>query len=163
MLDCPVFRIDKEGGISMIKTYMILSFVVLFMGCTGTRPLRLGVTDGKFIPCPASPNCVCSQYPDHTHAIEPISYQGSAQEAASRLLAVIQGMKRAKLVTEQERYFHVEFTSAVFRFVDDAEFYIDDAQKLIHIRSAARLGYSDFGVNRKRMETIRRLFNTAAS
>jgi uncharacterized protein (DUF1499 family) len=142
---------------------MILSCVVLFMGCTGARPVRLGVIDGKFIPCPASPNCVCSQYPDQTHTIEPLSYQGSAQEAAYRLLAVLQGMKRAKVVTQQERYFHVEFTSAFFRFVDDAEFCIDDVQKLIHVRSAARLGYSDFGVNRKRMEIIRRLFNNMVS
>jgi uncharacterized protein (DUF1499 family) len=147
----------------MIKTAMVLSCVVLFMGCTGMRPVRLGVTGGKFIPCPASPNCVCSQYPDHSHAIEPLSYQGLAQEAGSRLLAVLQGMKRAKVVTQQERYFHVEFTSAVFRFVDDAEFYIDEVQKLIHVRSAARLGYSDFGVNRKRMETIRRRFNSTVS
>jgi uncharacterized protein (DUF1499 family) len=71
-------------------------------------------------------------------------------------------MKRANIVTEQEHYIHAEFTSAIFRFVDDAEFYIDDAQKVIHVRSAARLGYSDFGVNRKRMETIRQLFNSAS-
>jgi uncharacterized protein (DUF1499 family) len=72
-------------------------------------------------------------------------------------------MKRAKVVTAEVRYLHVEFTSAVFRFVDDAEFFIDDAQKLIHMRSAARLGYYDFGVNRKRLETIRQIFNGAAS
>ena len=147
----------------MKKASMVLSCVVLFMGCTGARPARLGVIDGKFNPCPVSPNCVCSQDPDQKHAIKPISYQGSPQEAASRLLTVLQGMKRAKIVTKQERYFHVEFTSAIFRFVDDAEFFINGEQKLIHVRSAARLGYSDFGVNRKRMETIRRLFNSTPS
>jgi uncharacterized protein (DUF1499 family) len=136
--------------------------MVLLVGCAGSRPARLGIIDGKLTPCPASPNCVCSQYPDQKHAIEPISYQGPAQEAAARLLAILRGMKRAKVVTKQARYFHVEFTSAVFRFVDDAEFSIDDEQKLIHVRSAARLGYSDFGVNRKRMETIRRLFSATA-
>ena len=70
-------------------------------------------------------------------------------------------MKRLKLVTQQERYIHAEFTSALFRFVDDTEFYIDDDRKIVHVRSAARLGYSDFGVNRKRIETIRKLFNFA--
>jgi uncharacterized protein (DUF1499 family) len=143
----------------MIKTFFVVSLAVLFVGCAGTRPARMGVTDGKFIPCPDSPNCVSSQSTDQSHAIEPLSYKGTPSEARARLLAVIKGMKRANIATEQEHYIHAEFTSAVFRFVDDAEFFIDDTQKVIHVRSAARLGYYDFAVNRKRMETIRQLFN----
>jgi uncharacterized protein (DUF1499 family) len=146
----------------MMKTFFVVSLAVLFVGCAGSRPMRMGVTDGKFIPCPDSPNCVSSQSPDKSHAIEPLSYKGTLPEARARLLAVIKGMKRANIVTEQALYIHAEFTSAVFRFVDDAEFYIDDTQKVIHVRSAARLGYFDFGVNRKRMETIRQLFNSAS-
>ncbi len=144
----------------MIKTFFVFSLAVLFVGCAGSRPARLGVTDGKFIPCPDSPNCVSSQSSDKSHAIEPLYYKGSASEARARLLTAIKGMKRANIVTEKENYIHAEFASAVFRFVDDAEFYIDDSQKVIHLRSAARLGYSDFGVNRQRMETIRQLFNS---
>ena len=147
----------------MRNTWMVMSFTVLFMGCAGSRPALLGITNGKFTPCPDSPNCVCSQYPDQSHKIEPLTYKGSPEEARTRLLGVIQSMKRAKVVTAGVRYLHIEFTSAVFRFVDDAEFFIDDAQKLIHMRSAARLGYYDFGVNRKRLETIRQIFNGAAS
>lgn len=147
----------------MRNIWMAASIILLLMGCTSSRPLRLGVTNGKFVPCPGSPNCVCSQYPDQKHAIEPISYKGSPEEARTHLLAVIQSMKRAKVIAAQERYLHVEFTSAIFRFVDDAEFFIDDIQKVIHLRSAARLGYSDFGVNRKRMETIRQKFNSSQS
>ncbi len=146
----------------MMKTFFALSFTILIVGCAGSRPARMGITDGKFIPCPDSPNCVSSQSTDQSHAIEPLSYKGAPTEARARLLAVIKGMKRSNIVTEQALYIHAEFTSAVFRFVDDAEFYIDDAQKVIHIRSAARLGYYDFGVNRKRMETIRQLFNNAS-
>lgn len=145
-----------------MKTFFVVSLAVLFMGCAGSRPARMDVTDGKFIPCPDSPNCVSSQAPDQVHAIEPLSYKGTPEEARARLLAVIKGMKRANIVTEQALHIHAEFTSAVFRFVDDAEFFIDDTQKVIHVRSAARLGYSDFGVNRKRMETIRQLFNSAS-
>jgi uncharacterized protein (DUF1499 family) len=145
--------------LAMRNTWMVMGFAVLFMGCTGSRPALLGVTNGKFIPCPDSPNCVCSQYPDQSHEIEPLIYKGSPEEASTRLLVVIQGMKRAKVVTAEVRYLHVEFTSAVFHFVDDTEFFIDDTQKAIHLRSAARLGYYDFGVNRKRLETIRQKFN----
>ena len=145
-----------------MKTFFAVSITVLFVGCAGTRPARMGVTDGKFIPCPESPNCVSSQSTDQSHAIEPLSYKGTPSEARAQLLAVINGMKRANIVTKEALYIHAEFTSAIFRFVDDAEFYSDDAQKVIHVRSAARLGYSDFGVNRKRMETIRQLFNSAS-
>lgn len=145
----------------MMKTFLAVSLAVLFVGCAGPRPARMGVTNGKFIPCLDSPNCVSSQTSDQSHGIEPLSYKGTPLEARARLLATIKGMTRANIVTEQEHYIHAEFTSAVFRFVDDAEFFIDDPQKVIHVRSAARLGYYDFGVNRKRMETIRQLFNNA--
>jgi uncharacterized protein (DUF1499 family) len=146
----------------MRNTWLVVGLAVLFLGCTGSRPARLGVTNGKLIPCPETPNCVCSQYADQTHHIEPLIYKGSTDEARRRLLGVIQGMKRAKVVTAEARYLRVEFTSAVFRFVDDAEFLIDDTQKVIHMRSAARLGHYDFGVNRRRMETIRQMFNKAS-
>ena len=146
----------------MMGKWLVFSFAVLFMGCAGNRPTTLGVKDGKFIPCPASPNCISSQSEETLHAIEPLVYKGSPDDVRTHLLEVIRSMKRSKLVTMQERYIHAEFTSAVFRFVDDAEFYIDDDQKVIHVRSAARLGYSDFGVNRKRIETIRNLSNFAA-
>lgn len=146
----------------MRNTLVVASLAVLFLGCSGSRPEQMGVTGGKFLPCPSSPNCVCSQDPDQSHKIEPLSYKGSAQEARTRLLGVIQGMKRAKVITVQDFYLHAEFTSLIFRFVDDAEFFIDDAQKVIHMRSAARLGHSDLGVNRKRMETIRQMFNKTA-
>ncbi len=143
----------------MMKLWTMAVAIAIIAGCSGTRPSRLGVTNGKFTPCPGSPNCVCSQAQDGKHAIAPLSYQGTPAQAWARLIAVIQGVKRAKIVTSQECYLHAEFTSAVFRFVDDGEFYLDDGQKVIHVRSASRLGSFDYGVNRKRLENIRRLFN----
>jgi uncharacterized protein (DUF1499 family) len=68
---------------------------------------------------------------------------------------LIQDMKRAKIVTIDDNYLHAQFTSAFFRFVDDVELYFDDMTKTIHMRSAARSGYYDFGVNRKRLEAIK--------
>lgn len=140
--------------------WIVAVFGVLLIGCTGPVP-KLGMPNGKFVPCPNTPNCVSSQEAGQSHAIPPLSYKGSAEEAKNHLLHILQGMKRAKIVTNQGRYLRVEFTSAVFRFVDDAEFFIDDNQKVIHLRSAARLGHYDFGVNRERMETIRKIFNNS--
>jgi len=140
----------------MEMTILLLSAVVF--GCSASRPAHLGMTDGKFQPCPDSPNCVSSQSPDKKHFIEPIHYEGMQQQAKERLIDVIQGMKRSKIVTDLDHYIHAEFTSAFFRFVDDVEFYFDDRAKTLHVRSASRIGHSDFGVNRKRIEEIRSVF-----
>ncbi len=72
-----------------------------------------------------------------------------------KLVTVVNSMKRAEIVEKTNDYLYVEFTTATWRFVDDVEFYFDDGKKLIHFRSASRVGHSDLGVNRKRMEKIR--------
>ena len=137
---------------------VLLLLMVLMFGCSVGRPVNLGITDGKLLPCPDSPNCVSSQSKDKRHFIEPVRYEGDQQWARDRLIAVIKGMRRSKIETVRVDYIHAELTSAIFRFVDDVEFYFDDNTKTMHIRSAARIGYSDFGVNRRRLEEIRSLF-----
>ncbi len=123
-------------------------------GCSGVPPSNLGVKDGRLAPCPATPNCVSSQSADREHAVEPLAYSTSTEEAVSVMKSIIGSMKRSRVVSENSNYIHAEFTSAVWRFVDDVEFSFDDATKSVHIRSASRLGKSDFGVNRKRVEAI---------
>ena len=132
-----------------------LSCSLVLIGCTGTRPANLGARDGKLPPCPASPNCVSSQSTDREHAVEPLRYSGTASEAMAALDTIISGMKRARVVTRTGSYLHAEFTSALFRFVDDLEFLLDERAAVIHVRSASRVGHSDLGVNRKRVEDIR--------
>jgi uncharacterized protein (DUF1499 family) len=122
------------------------------------RPTSLGVNDGKLAPCPASPNCVSTQAEDAGHKIEPIRFTGSAADALAKLKGAIATLPRTAIVTETADYLHVECTSLIFRFVDDVEFWIDEPNRTIHFRSASRVGHSDFGVNRKRMEAIRAEF-----
>jgi len=135
---------------------MALSLVLL--GFTGSRPPNLGVKDGALAACPDSPNCVSTQAKDAGHAIAPLTYATTKEQALLRLTAIINSLPRTRIVTSSADYLHVEFTSALFRFVDDVEFFCDDTAKTIHFRSSSRLGYSDLGVNRKRMEEIRRRF-----
>jgi uncharacterized protein (DUF1499 family) len=113
-------------------------------------------------PCPSSPNCVSTLAlaEDTRHAIAPFAYRKSRAEAKEALKAAIVLLRRTKLVEEDEAYLHFEFTSRLLRFVDDVEFVIDDESKTIHFRSASRIGYGDHGVNRDRMEEIRRLVET---
>lgn len=122
---------------------------------TGKRPENLGVQDGKLLPCPDTPNCVSSQSTDAVHQIEPLTYKSTSAEALARLKQAIQSLPRTKIIAETNNYLYAEFTSAIMRFVDDVEFYLDEEAKVFHVRSASRLGQSDLGVNRKRIETIR--------
>lgn len=120
-------------------------------------------TPARLKPCPDSPNCVSSLSADPRHAVAPITFSGSMPEARRNLLKVIRAMPRAHIVSDEATYLHVEFTSGVFRFVDDAEFFIDEEAKRIDARSASRVGYWDMGVNRKRIEEIRRRMAQEAS
>ena len=119
----------------------------------------IGIINGKLHPCPKSPNCVSTQAIDNKQKISPIHFSGSLNEAKDKIIEIISSLKRSKIITNKENYIHVEFRTATFKFVDDVEFVFDDSEKIIHFRSRARLGYSDMGVNRKRMESIRNKYN----
>jgi uncharacterized protein (DUF1499 family) len=135
----------------------LLAFPALFViGCQSTRPANLGVHDGKLAACPETPNCVSSAASDAEHRIAPLHYAGSAAEALVKLKAIIRSIPRTAVITETDDYLHIECTSLIFRFVDDVELLVDDTAKVIHVRSASRLGTSDLGVNRKRVELIRK-------
>lgn len=115
----------------------------------------VGLVDGRLRPCPSSPNCVCSQDEDAGHHIEPLQFSGSPREAWDRLHALLAKLPRTRVVSRDDHYLHVEFTTLLMRFVDDVEFLLDETTSVIHVRSASRIGHSDLGANRKRIETIR--------
>jgi uncharacterized protein (DUF1499 family) len=121
----------------------------------GKQPNNLGVNNGKLAPCPSSPNCVSSQSSDPVHAIAPLSFTSTPEQAIAKLKSVIESLPRAKIITENQDYLYAEFKSALMGFVDDVEFYLDRNANVIQVRSASRLGQSDLGVNRQRIETIR--------
>lgn len=133
----------------------IMSLVLY--GCGGTRPSNLGIREGQLSPCPNSPNCISSQSTNARHRVAPFKYS-SLEESYKKLKEILQKRKRITIISESPNYIYAECTSALFRFVDDLEFYFDDKHKVIHIRSASRIGYSDLGVNRKRIEEIRTQF-----
>ncbi|MEB3291620.1 MAG: DUF1499 domain-containing protein [Synechococcales bacterium] len=122
---------------------------------SGKRPPNLGVQAGQLAVCPASPNCVSSQATDDGHQIAPIAWTGTAQEGVTKLKALVAAQPGAEIITETETYLYAEFTSSLMGFVDDLEFFVDPEQQVIQVRSASRLGESDLGVNRQRVETIR--------
>ena len=139
------------------RLVVLLSSLAILPACSGPRPQNLGVTDGTLLSCPASPNCVSSFAADSKHRIAPLKYSASKEQILLQLKAAVANMGGARVVSEEGNYLRAEFTSKLFRFVDDAEFLLDDETKTLHFRSASRLGYSDMGVNRRRIETIKSL------
>jgi uncharacterized protein (DUF1499 family) len=129
------------------------------------RPGNLGVRDGRLAPCKRTPNCVSSQADpgDRRHYIAPLAFQGPPADAIALLQRVIEAAPGARVVRATPDYLYAEFRSRVMRFVDDAEFSLDAAGGVIHVRSAARLGIRDFGVNRARVESLRRALQAALS
>ncbi len=141
--------------ISLAVVIVLIVGASTMLSILSGKPTNLGVTDGRLAVCPASPNCVSTQAEDANHRMEPIPFIGSADDAMQRIKDLVATMPRTKIVTVDGNYLHVEFRSAFFRFVDDVEFLIDPKEQVIHFRSASRVGYSDMGVNRRRMERIR--------
>ncbi|WP_414578200.1 DUF1499 domain-containing protein [Anabaena sp. CCY 9402-a] len=129
------------------------------MMLAGKRPNNLGVREGKLAACPSSPNCVSSQSSDAVHQIAPLNFTSTPEAAIANLKTIIQSLPRTKIITETQDYLYAEFQSALLGFVDDVEFYADRNANVIHVRSASRLGQSDLGVNRQRIETIRAKLN----
>ncbi len=144
--------------IRQLTDLAVLSMLLLGLtACAGSAPTDLGVTNGRLAPCPTSPNCVSSQasIDDARHYIDAIFYRGGKEQSYNALVQEIQAQGRTKLIALKDNYIRAEFSSAVFGFVDDVEFYFPE-EPLIHVRSASRIGKSDFGVNRKRIELIRK-------
>jgi uncharacterized protein (DUF1499 family) len=129
---------------------------------SGKRPAGLGVRDGKLKPPASAPNSVSSQAAGGYHRIAPLTYQGSQAQAMSKLKSIIATTPNTRIVENTPDYLYAEYTSAVLGFVDDVEFYFPAGVHSIEVRSASRLGYSDLGVNRKRIEAIRARFAEAA-
>ena len=125
--------------------------LLTLIGCAGDRPTSLGVQNNALAGCPDSPNCVCSFETRDSHSIPPL--QGSLADVRTALSQ----MPRTQIIREEGNYLYAEFTSRLMGYVDDVEFLAVPAESIVHVRSASRLGYSDMGVNRERIEMIRSL------
>ncbi|MCD5324847.1 MULTISPECIES: DUF1499 domain-containing protein [Pontibacillus] len=120
---------------------------------------NLGVKDGKLAECPSSPNCVSTQAEDASKKMEPLPFKGTREETKDTLKNILNEYGRVSIEEETEDYIHATFKTKIMRFTDDVEFYLDDNAEVVHFRSASRVGYSDLGKNRSRMEEIRTLYN----
>ena len=141
--------------------FLIAVIALAVLGYRSRFTRAYGLVEGRLKRCPGTPNCVSSEPgSDPEHAIEPLTF--AAEDAAQvlpRLKAVIRDMG-GRIQVETTDYLAATFTSSVFRFVDDLELRIDTDRNAIHLRSAARVGRSDFGVNRKRVALLKTAFRS---
>lgn len=157
----------KTFGAIALVVFLVLPATVLIAGqlnlLGGRRPADLGVKEGKLKPPHASAwNTVSSQATLHKHtdyhAIAPLAYQGDGQAAFARLTSIVRAKKGVNVITAEPGYLYAESQTQWLKFIDDVEFMLDEPAGVIHMRSASRLGRKDFGVNRMRLEAIRRKF-----
>jgi uncharacterized protein (DUF1499 family) len=138
--------------------FVLLLLRLVMLSLLSKPPATIGLRDGHLAPCPRTPNCVSSQEKRPSFSISPlvIDQQGRTR-AVERARQVIASIPGGRVVTIDDGYLHAEFTSRLFRFVDDLELLYDDELPGFHVRSASRVGRSDLGVNRRRVENLRRM------
>ncbi len=148
--------------IIIIVTLIVVAILALFVLCQMSQSGEAnGLFEAKLTKCPDKPNCICTEFvADASHYIEPIGFsQSNAAEVLSRLKNVV-GEMGGSIQAETDNYLAATFSSSIFRFVDDLEIRIDKDLKIIHMRSASRVGHSDRGINKKRIERLKNLYLT---
>jgi uncharacterized protein (DUF1499 family) len=138
------------------KFYILPILLAVFLfGCSNSRQTdRLGLQNGQLRSCPSSPNCVSSRTDDNDHYVPALHLQVAPEYGWEQVKSTITALPRTRIITATSEYIHAECRSAVFGFIDDLELQLLREQAQIEIRSFSRLGYYDFGVNRKRVEQL---------
>ncbi|HIF76017.1 MAG TPA: DUF1499 domain-containing protein [Porticoccaceae bacterium] len=128
---------------------LLLSIIPFLTACAGEPPQNIGVENGRLTTCPKSPNCVSSYESDEEHGIDALN------ASLAQIEEVLLRLDEANIVNAASNYLYAEFTSRIMGYVDDVEFLYDQSAGVTHVRSASRLGQSDLGANRNRIESIR--------
>ena len=132
-----------------------LLFLVTLLSCAGSVPTGLGIKDDRLATCPSSPNCVCSESSTGQDTIAPLVLSVPPAKAWPVIRNAVTAIPRCQIIQATDNYLHAECRSAIFRFVDDLEIQLRPDEGIAAVRSASRTGYSDMGVNRKRVESLR--------
>ena len=143
---------------TVIGIIVIIGIMLVGLSIASRKQPELGLLNGQLRPCPATPNCVCSEQQAEGAYVEPLGYTTTEEEAWRKIKQAIVATDGA-VVTEQDGYLHAIYETPLMRYVDDVELRLDENQQLIHVRSASRVGHSDFGANRKRVARIRNAFD----
>jgi uncharacterized protein (DUF1499 family) len=134
----------------------VVVLVFLFLGSNMEKNLT-GLQNGRLIPCASSPNCVCSEFSD-SHFVEPFPYLENIEQSRDKIISIISNDTKAEILSQNSYYIHVVFTTIFMKYKDDVEFRFDDENHVIHVKSASRVGYSDLGKNKSRIDSLRKKY-----
>jgi uncharacterized protein (DUF1499 family) len=137
-----------------IGILFIIIVIILIIIYLNNKVPNLGIKDGQLKDLPTSPNAVSSQTEDSKRYVDPLLLKSNSYEI---LIDMLNDLDEAKIVKKNPNYIHAVFSTRI-GFKDDVEFYFDEENKVIHFRSASRLGYSDMGKNKDRYEKIKNLY-----
>ncbi|MDT8321219.1 MAG: DUF1499 domain-containing protein [Xanthomonadales bacterium] len=138
------------------RTTHALIVALLLTGCTGMPENNVDpATVTELARCSSSPNCVSSANAGDSHYISPITIQGDPDTAWRILQDILAADDSIEITASEAHYIRAEATTRILRFTDDVEFLLKRDAGRIDMRSASRIGYSDLGKNRKRMEELR--------
>jgi uncharacterized protein (DUF1499 family) len=144
--------------VGLIVAGIILLVLFLAANKNSAVPSTLGLKDGIPAPLPDSPNAVSSQTDQVDKRVEPFPYSGDLEQTKTLIKKMAADFGGAQILVEKPDYLHMVFTVPFIPFKDDVEFFFSEKERVVHYRSASRIGYSDLGVNRKRHERLKNLY-----
>jgi uncharacterized protein (DUF1499 family) len=133
-----------------------LLLIMILWGCSGSPTERQYSESSGFLDCPDTPNCVSSLAKNPKYRIEPFKLKQDPKTSWDIVQKMVGSLPRTKIVSADNNNIRAECRSMIFRFVDDLTLNLTPSNGIIHIRSASRIGYSDLGVNRRRLENLRK-------
>jgi len=143
----------------LIAVLAVIALMILSMVFKNVRtPSSIGLENGKFAPMPKSPNAVSSQTDIEEKQVEPFPFKGSLEETKEAVKKALSDYGSVKIREEKPNYIHAVHTTGTMHYHDDLEFYFDEEKKVVHFRSASRVGYSDMGLNRERYNSLIELY-----
>lgn len=150
-----------------ILKILLLVIVVLIGGLSITMvyknqktPENLGITSGQLAPMPSSPNAVSSQTDSEEKRVNPLSFKTDLASSKTAVLKALESYGSIEVLTNTSNYIHAIHTTKTMRYRDDIEFYFDESARVIHFRSASRVGYSDRGLNRARYNKLSSIYSS---
>ena len=137
----------------------VMGAIVIYMLVKNNlTPNNLGVNNGKLAKMPNKPNAVSSQTEEKDKKVEALEFKGNLKNSKDQVIKAIEDYGNDKIIKNEANYIYVVFTTGIMKYHDDVEFYFDESKRIIQIRSASRIGYSDMGLNRERYNKLREVY-----
>ncbi|MCB2299082.1 DUF1499 domain-containing protein [Clostridium tagluense] len=137
----------------------VMSIIVIYMLIKNNlTPKNLGINNGKLAQMPNKPNAVSSETEEKDKKVEALHFKGNLKDSKDKVIKAIENYGNVKIIKNETNYVYVVFATGIMKYHDDVEFYFDESKKLIQIRSASRIGYSDMGLNRERYNKLSEVY-----